>query len=757
MPEGKRWRALVLFEPGVDPGPIWQFGCTVARANNGEVVALVVVPEGITEGALLAARETLEKAVSDPIDDEKMYRLLVEASDYSKALNQVVDDADIDLLLAEASPRWPGVERIPCAVGVIRGGLYQDFVDEDEEVPEAEPDDQDENGIRSILVPTSAGPNSAHALSLVLPLNQRTKITALYVAPTYMGPPEEALGRSRLNQLLRFIDAGDRIERKVIQANSVTEGIVAEARKGYDLVLIGATRESPFDRALFGDVVGSVIRESRTPVIVVREPNSRLGSLARGLAWRMRHVVPRLTTQQRAQVYVRVRRSARPSPDFFILIALSAAIAALGLLLSSPAVVIGAMLVAPLMSPMIGVGMAMVLGDTRFLRLSIGAVVRGVALAILVGALSGLLRLDADLTAEVLSRTQPNLLDLGVALFAGLAGAYAITESDAAAALPGVAISAALVPPLASSGIALSTGNFPESGGAFLLFVANFSAIVFASILVFLSRGFRPSAAQKDRRSVQERTVGAAVIMLIFVSAVLVLFTFSLTRQAQMERMVYTVTEEQLAEVAGAELVNLNVIDLQDDELPLTLEIVAQSENVIPFSVVKALQDQIAGELQPVLSAGKEVQLTMTVIRVTKLDPVVPPTPTTTPTATDTATPGPTPTSTSTSSPTPTGTPAASATNTPTGTPTETPLPTETPSPGPTDTPTLATALVNSPYGVNLRAAPLATGAVLTIIPDGAVVELLPGRETVNTTTWQQVRFEELEGWVVADLLIPQE
>ena len=784
IPHEQIWRALVLLDPGQDPGFIWQFGREVAHANGGEVLAVVIVPSAPDEHMLTVARRTLAEAAGRVTAAETVHTALIGAEDHRQTVASIIQKANIDLLLSEVRPNLPPMEYIPCAVGVLRGGTYSQLnaanngeaVEVGQELPvpvagaidvadpagattanhDTPPSPYALGQIGHILAPTSAGPNSAHALTFALPLTPQTRLTALYVVPSHMGANEEALGRARLQQLAKFIDAGDRLDRKLIHADSVTKGIIDEACGPYDLVMIGASRESPFDRALFGDVVGSVVRESQTPVLVVREPNNRFGEVARGVAWRLQGFLPRLQQAERTQVYVRVRRSARPDADFFILITLSAMIAALGLLLNSGAVVIGAMLVAPLMSPMVGVGMATVLGDTRFLRLSLGAVLRGMLLAIAVGALSGLLRLNEPLTAELLARTQPNLLDLGVALFAGLAGAYALTNSDAAAALPGVAISAALVPPLATAGIALSTGHFTESLGALLLFTANFVAIVFASVLVFLTRGFRPTPAQKARQAVRLRTVRVAMVMLVVVTVLLSAFTFRLTQQAALINRIQNVAGATLTEVTGADLVDLQIMNLNDNSLPLELDIVAQSTRTIPFNQVKDLQNAIAVELQPDLAPGREVQLVLTVILVTRLDPVVPPTATPTPTSTETPTPGPTPTVTDT--PTPTNAPTNTATavvetETPAVTetlpPTETPLPTETPTPAPPQ------AVVLSPYGLNLRAEPSQAAQVLAVIPEGAVVLLLPDRETINNTIWQQVEYEGQVGWVLADLLSP--
>ena len=317
--------------------------------------------------------------------------------------------------------------------------------------------------------------------------------------------------------------------------------------------------------------------------------------------------------------------------DFYVLISLSAIIAGLGLITNSGAVVIGAMLVAPLMSPMVGAGLAMVLGDVRFLRLALGAVLRGALLAVALGALVGIFQIGNDLTPELMARTQPSLLDLLIALFSGMAAAYALSKSNAAAALPGVAIAAALVPPLATAGITFTAGYYVESLGALLLFITNFIAITVAAALVFLILGFRPVRAQKKRKEVRARSARVAVISLLVVSLILAATTYILNERSRDAARIEEVTEQQLYEITGAELAELTIVKFDDGKL--TLDIVARSTRPISHGEVEQLQAAIGEQL---VADGiiDEIEITMTVIRVTELDPLVPPTPT----------PGPSPT-----------------------------------------------------------------------------------------------------------------
>ena len=502
--------------------------------------------------------------------------------------------------------------------------------------------------------------------------------------------------------------------------------------------------QRPFLNSTIPELVDSIHK----PVLVIHLAFTLSQELFRRLDWGTKLIVPNLVPEKRAEAYIRIRRNARPTREFYILIFLASMIAAFGLLLDSAAIIIGAMLVAPLMSPIVGTGMALVLGDMRFLRMALTTVLKGVLLAILVGLIAGFLRLDHPLTGQVLSRTQPGLLDLGVALFSGLAAAYALSFSNAAGALPGVAVAAALVPPLVSAGIAFAVGQPREGLGALLLFGTNFVAISFATAMVFLALGYRPAVGQKERLVIQGRTFRIAFILLLAVGILLFVTTYSLAQQLAFAARIQEVTTMHVAEIDGAALDRLQVDgNINDEEATILLEATVRSVHDIPHAEVIALQEQISVDLQ------RTVALNVIVIRITALDPLVPPTHTPTPTTTNTPTPGPTPTATSTSTATPTTVPSPTATapylptDTPTPTATATAEPTETP------TPTPITAAVDLPYGLNLRAEPDAESELLAFLPVGTIIVVLDGREDLDGQTWQHVQFEEWSGWVLAEFL----
>ncbi|MFV1991659.1 MAG: DUF389 domain-containing protein [Acidimicrobiales bacterium] len=203
---------------------------------------------------------------------------------------------------------------------------------------------------------------------------------------------------------------------------------------------------------------------------------------------------------------------------FGALVVLSSLIAAFGLLADSSAVVIGAMLVAPLMTPILAASAALVRAENRRLFWAIGVIGGGTVLAVLVGWLVTFVAAPSlgqglDLSDEVRSRTLPGLLDLGIAVAAGAAAGYVLPRRNTLAALPGVGIAVALVPPLAAAGVALQLGLTDEAKGAMLLYGTNLAAIIFSASLLLVFAGFRPTL--RARRSLIVRLLVTAVVVVI--------------------------------------------------------------------------------------------------------------------------------------------------------------------------------------------------------------------------------------------------
>ncbi len=175
-------------------------------------------------------------------------------------------------------------------------------------------------------------------------------------------------------------------------------------------------------------------------------------------------------------IVLSVIEDGRMTSRYSFMVLMSCAIAILGLLLSSPAVIIGAMLISPLMGPIMSMGFSLCVFDLKQMKKALEAIVIGFLLSVIISYLIVTISPLTDPTPEIMARTQPNLFDLMVAIFSGLAGGYA-TIKQKGATIVGVAIATALMPPLAVVGYGVATGSWNIAQGAFFLFMTNLLAI----------------------------------------------------------------------------------------------------------------------------------------------------------------------------------------------------------------------------------------------------------------------------------------
>ncbi len=202
--------------------------------------------------------------------------------------------------------------------------------------------------------------------------------------------------------------------------------------------------------------------------------------------------------------------------SFWVLIVLASVIASAGVMADSTATVIGAMIVAPLMTPILGTALSVVLADRRLILRNLGMVVAGAVVVILLAYLLGMTShavLDADTNSQIAARVSPRLIDLVAALATGVVGAFAMVRSDVSDTLPGVAIAISLVPPLAVVGLTLESGATSQALGALLLFGTNVTAIIATGTIIFLAYRVRPAAIALHVRVGQLRR-GAMVTVL---------------------------------------------------------------------------------------------------------------------------------------------------------------------------------------------------------------------------------------------------
>jgi len=294
------------------------------------------------------------------------------------------------------------------------------------------------------------------------------------------------------------------------------------------------------------------------------------------------------------------------SPRYAFMILMSAGIAVLGLLLSSPAVVIGAMLISPLMNPILGFGFCLTTYDFREMRRSLTALALGSAIAVAFAGLIVLLSPIKETTTEILSRTRPNLFDLLVALFAALAGTFAIIKGRGGT-IVGVAIATALMPPLAVVGYGLATWNMPILGGALALFVTNFVTIALSATIMARLYGFGHSL------SGQQNWLQSAVLAIVFVALAIPL-AVSLSRIAS-EAVTVNAVRAFLAKEFGARArVTQLSVDFETRPIAVRSVVIAppamsKTHDVLEAALEKRLGRPLTLQVDQVLLASANTSL----------------------------------------------------------------------------------------------------------------------------------------------------
>jgi len=270
---------------------------------------------------------------------------------------------------------------------------------------------------------------------------------------------------------------------------------------------------------------------------------------------------PETIEAQRAAIRESVTAGAALTGPYVAMNVAAAFIAGFGLMENSPAVIIGAMLIAMLFGPIVGISMALAEADLRLLSRAFFAEVVGAVCVLAVGLLIGFSTRHLVIGSEILNRTAPGLLDLLIALVGGLAGGFTFLSPSLSSVVVGIAIATSLVPPLATCGILLARGLPEAATGALLLFLANLSAIAFGAMLVFLLAGYRPAATEKARKVLVPRLISAALLLGLAVH----LFGTLLRTSAQviLQSNIQKALAQAIASTPGARLAEVKLVPRQ--------------------------------------------------------------------------------------------------------------------------------------------------------------------------------------------------
>lgn len=412
-------------------------------------------------------------------------------------------------------------------------------------------------------------------------LETRLKLTLARVEDEG-GAEATELGRREIKRLMRAsgIKASDRIKRRVFSRDSWKDFLtLAEAQ---NLVLIGANQQFLF---------GELQKLTSNPVIAVIKrapPLQRLSWSGTG-RWKTK-----LSPADYADMMQGLRRGADLNTDFLIMLGLAAGIASLGLLQDSPAVVIGSMLLAPLMTPMIACGLAIAQGNKKLGRRSMGSIAVGFLLTLAVSFVVAIIAPGNEITAEIAARGDPNILDLLIALLSAAAAAYALARPNIVGAIAGVAIATALVPPLCSAGISLAYREYFNAFGASVLFGTNVGAIILGAAITFRLLGVTDTVADDDQRRWAFRISTAILVILLVLAYPLQLQLNERIDQGQTQPRNYPLT--QLTEQAlGDFLERSPEIELVASGRPSTLH--DKADVVLVLSSPQPLSSSFKDEL----------------------------------------------------------------------------------------------------------------------------------------------------------------
>jgi uncharacterized hydrophobic protein (TIGR00271 family) len=309
----------------------------------------------------------------------------------------------------------------------------------------------------------------------------------------------------------------------------------------------------------------------------------------------------KITAERRARILDEITIGSQPTTTYYLLLGVSELIAGFALIVDSDATLIGANVVAPLMTPIFGVSLGLMRGDMRLLRKALVAEFGGALFGVLLCLLLGLMPFAGEPSATLLAQTRPTLIDLFVAALAGFAGVLALIDERVSPVLPGVAIATALNPPIAALGLCLASGAYAGAWGAFLLFFANVLAILAVAAVMFLIAGF-VTRAEIGSMSGLARRFSVAAIGLLLVAALLTNYLIGLVENLRTQQAIQLVLDDALSREPNTALVNVefsrskNVVDVLST---------ITTPRVVEPQLVQRVQDALASKL------GEPVRLYM--------------------------------------------------------------------------------------------------------------------------------------------------
>ena len=315
-----------------------------------------------------------------------------------------------------------------------------------------------------------------------------------------------------------------------------------------------------------------------------------------------------ITGKRQIKVFDQIKENAKGDFDFYLMTLFAGIIISLGIVIDSATVVIGGMLLAPLVWPILGMALGITMGRSHILQTSLITILKATLIIIIFSIMVGLIAPELVIESkEFVSRVHPTLLELLIALAAGFVGAFIIAYPKMGSAISGVVVAAALVPPIATVGLSLARGDFESAAGAFLLYLSNLIAITFAATILFLISNFSACSEQAEEK--RKSGFRWSFLLLIVIIVPLVLITKQTALNVKQSKAIEDVVVSSIQNVAvsGLKINQKNDILIAD----LTL----QSKEGVTEDEVEAMENILSKRLKETVILNVTVVPTLEVGR----------------------------------------------------------------------------------------------------------------------------------------------
>lgn len=602
LPHPDSYYAMRIVAPVANPQTaphLLRFAASLAHPTKGKVFAVFI---NNPDSPYQDAAEKIERICTNLKKDElPIEYVAITSQAVARGIMDVARERNADLLILGFRAPKDGKVVLGDVTESIARVATQDLI-----VHRSTSD-----SIERIVVPatTLGGTRLAmiHALHLAQVYDK--PVVALFVndhSSLHYQNPEETdpfwLQRSRIYDAIHSLPGTQAVKTEVVDATDLVTGVQGFTDE-HDLIVytVSNRQTDGLEKWVFGPTAQRLLRLTPGSLALVKRP-AESPSLLQRLADRVERLRPMLTIEERTGVMQEANNLARANTNFMVMIILASILASIGLVQNSAAVIIGAMLVAPLMSPLMGFGAGLALGNIDTMRRSAITVAYGVLTVVLVSSLIGVLFRLPEPTSEMLGRGRPNFLDLMVALASGAAGAFALARRDVPAALAGVAIAAALVPPICTTGLALAIGDTNLMLGAGALSIVNIIGISITAAGVFAAMGIH----QEGNVSVNRRmAISFATLLILAIPLVILLRS----------NYIYLNTANTVEEVIEAELTDTDVVDVEIDGLTdMAIVATIRTPHDISNDEMQAIETKLEDDL------NRNIDLSIVAMRVVRVE-----------------------------------------------------------------------------------------------------------------------------------------